>query len=224
LRGNACSRAVKALHAHQPPRPRLKRKSALVPQTSTTIFDELQQAARGVAAIVLGDRKAPQYFDFSLRGLTGSFIAFIIAATADAYLPLLTGADAGDTPLAPSLKLLISALLFGVQTGAALLVLRRMKRPDGFVPYLVADNWASFYVTAASTILKLVGVSDMVGLIFFGLILLVVEINTGRLIVTLSPKQIAIFLITQTIAVSIGYFVLAALFLPMPPAPVVTPG
>ena len=91
-----------------------------------------------------------------------------------------------------------------------------MKRQDGFIPYLVADNWASFYVTAASTVLKLLGVSDMVGLIFFGLILLVVEINTGRLIVTLSPKQIALFLIAQTVAVSISYFVLAALFLPMP--------
>ncbi len=191
-------------------------------QKSTTIIDELLEAARGVAAIVLGDRKAPQYFDFSPRGLVGSFIAFLLAATTDAYLPLLTGGEPGDPQLAPGLKLLISALLFGIQTGVALLVLRRMKRQDGFVPYLVADNWASFYVTAASAILKLVGVSDMVGLIFFGLILLVVEINTGRLIVTLTPKQIAIFLITQTVAVSVGYFVLAALFLPMP-ASAVTP-
>jgi hypothetical protein len=176
-------------------------------------------AARGVAAIVVGDRDARRHFDFSSRGLIGSFIAFLVAAAVDAYLPLIIGTGAAAAPgedLSPTRVLVMSGLLLGVQAGASWLILSRMGRADGFVPYLVADNWASFYGTAASSLLKLIGVGDGVGLVFFWLLVLVVEINTARLILTLTVRQIIAFLVLQGVAVTIAFFVLLSLFVPVP--------
>jgi hypothetical protein len=177
-------------------------------------------AARGVAAIVIGDREARRHFDFSSRGLIGSFIAFLVAAAVDAYLPLLAGTGAAAGPgddLSPTRVLVMSGLLFGVQTGASWLILSRMGRADGFVPYLVADNWGSFYATAALSLLKLFGGGNEVGLIFYWLLLLVVEVNTARVILTLTVRQIVAFLVLQGVAVVVAFFLLASLFVPVPP-------
>jgi hypothetical protein len=189
-----------------------------VPNRPTTIIEELVAAARGVAAIVVGDRDARRHFDFSQRGLVGSFIAFLVAATVDAYLPLLTGGGAAPgEDLSPTRVLVMSGLLFGVQVGASWVILSRMGRADGFVPYLVADNWASFYAAAASSLLKLIGVGDAIGAVFFWLLVLVVEINTARLILTLTVRQIIAFLVLQGVAVTVAFFVLLSLFVPVPP-------
>jgi hypothetical protein len=190
-----------------------------VPNTPTSFIDELAASARGVAAIVVNNRSAPNYFDFTQRGLVGSFIVLLVAAAIDAYLPVLTGtADGGADQLAPSVVLLLTGVLFSLQAGVGALILRQMHRFDAFVPYLVAGNWASFFATIAANLLKLVGVSDGVGLIFFGLVLFVVEINTARLIMTLTTKQVVIFLVVQTLAVLMGLILVAGIFFPQPPA------
>ena len=44
----------------------------------------------------------------------------------------------------------------GQEIGFSAIVLRQLKRLDGLVPYLVADNWATFYITVFSTVLALV--------------------------------------------------------------------
>ena len=46
--------------------------------------------------------------------------------------------------------------------------------------------------------------------------MLVVEINTARLIVTLSPWQIAMFLVAQLVGVALG-LILVGLFVPIAP-------
>lgn len=187
-----------------------------MPSRPTTIVEEMTAAARGVAAILVGDRRAASHFDFSQRGLVGSFIAFLVAATFDAYLPLFTGTPA-DEPISPTRVMLVSGLLFAVQAGASWLILSRMGRRDGFVPYLVADNWASFFATAASGLLKIVGVGDTISLVIFWILLLVVEVNTARLILALTVRQIVAFLLLQAVAVTLAFFLVAALFLPVPP-------
>ena len=53
-------------------------------------------------------------------------------------------------------------------------------------------------------------------MIVTGLVVLVIEINIARLVVTLTPLQIAMFLIAQVVGVSIGLIVLGAL-MPLPP-------
>jgi hypothetical protein len=109
------------------------------------------------------------------------------------------------------------AILFGFQIGFSAIVLRQLKRLDGLVPYLVADNWATFYITIASTVLTLFGFSGDIALIAIGILVLVIEINIARLIVTLSPLQIAMFLIAQLVGVSLGLIIVGVMF-PLSPA------
>ena len=186
-----------------------------MPNTQTTIFEELRAAGRGLLALLIGDRKAPTYFDFSLRGLAGSFIAFLAITGVNAALPIVMGIESPVASVGRSV--LMVAILFALQIGFSAIVLRQLKRLDGLVPYLVADNWATFYITLGSTLLALVGFSGDLTLIAIGILVIVVEINIARLIVTLSPLQIAMFLIAQLVGVSIGLLLIGIMF-PLSPA------
>ena len=53
-------------------------------------------------------------------------------------------------------------------------------------------------------------------LIVLGVIVIIVEVNIARLIVTLPPLQIAMFLIAQLVGVSIGLAIISFAF-PLPP-------
>jgi hypothetical protein len=186
-----------------------------VPATQTTIFEEMRAAARGLLALITGDRKAATYFDFSQRGLAGSFIAFIAITGLNATLPTVLGASGPAASISRSVLMVV--VLFALQIGFAAIVLRQLGRLDGLVPYLVADNWATFFITLGSTALALVGFSGDMALIAIGILVIVVEINIARLIVTLSPLQIAMFLVAQLVGVSIGLLLLGAMF-PLSPA------
>ncbi|HEV7717641.1 MAG TPA: hypothetical protein VGO70_01560, partial [Arsenicitalea sp.] len=50
------------------------------------------------------------------------------------------------------------------------------------------------------------------GIIIVGLLVLVVEINIARVIVTLSPWQIAMFLVARVVGVSIGLIIFGMIF------------
>ena len=107
------------------------------------------------------------------------------------------------------------ALLFVLQVGCSVIVLRQVGRMDGLVPYLVADNWATFFLTLISAALAAAGFANDFTLIVLGVVVLLVEVNIARLIVTLPPLQIAMFLVAQLVGVAIGLVVLGFLF-PMP--------
>jgi len=182
-----------------------------LPQSSPTFVEEALDAARGAWALVLGRQDAANYFDFSQRGLIGSFIALLLAIAVSVFGPQLlgvgspTGAAAGMT--------LLSGLLFALQIGAAYFVLQMMGRLDGFMPYLVADNWVNFYVSLIGAIsIVLLGGSDIM-LLVVGLLSIIIEINIARRIVTLAPVQIAIFIVAQVVAQFVGLMVLGGIIL-----------
>jgi hypothetical protein len=112
--------------------------------------------------------------------------------------------------------LLMVGLLYVLQVGFSALVLRQLKRLDGLVPYIVADNWATFFITILSAIIATFGIGADFALLAIGILVIVVEINIARLIVTLSPGQIAMFLIAQLVGVSIGLIVIG-MVVPLPP-------
>jgi hypothetical protein len=170
-------------------------------------------AARGIAAVTIGDKRAAAYFDFSPRGLAGSFIAFLVATAFSAYLPHLTGSASAGVPT--SRLILMAGLLFAVQLGFSALVLRQLKRLDGFVPYLVADNWATFFVTLVSSALTLLGLSSDAAVLLVGILVLVIEINIARLVVGLKGWQIAMLLVAQLVGVGFG-LLLVGLVVPIP--------
>jgi hypothetical protein len=177
-----------------------------------SLIDEMSAAARGCIALIVGDRRAADYFDFSLRGVAGSFIAFLAATLINALVPLLFGVQ--PQPGEISRSLLLVAVLFALQLGCSALVLRQIGRLDGLLPYLVADNWATFFISILSTVLTIAGVGGEFAIIAIGILVIVVEINIARLIVTLTPLQIAMFLVAQLVGVTIGLLVLGGL---MPP-------
>lgn len=179
-----------------------------------TFLEEAALAARGLLALLTGRRDAPRYFDLGPRGLAGSFLAYLAALLINAYLPPLMG---WSTESAWS-SVLISLLLFLTQTGLGALALQQFGRLDGLMPYLVADNWSTFFVTMVSLVLAMFGLSGDVSLVILGLLILVIEINIARLIVTLSPLQIAAFLIAQVVGVVIGLAVVGLFAAPPPGA------
>lgn len=180
-----------------------------------TYIEEMTAAGRGILALILGRRDASRYFDLTLRGLVGSFVAFLIATSVNAYLPAFLGSDTGGTH--PWQALLMVATLYLLQVGFSVMVLNQIKRLDGLLPYIVADNWATFFVTVLTIILGLAGLGSDVSLFMIGLLVIIIEINIARLIVTLTPLQIAMFLIAQLVGVTMGLMAIGLLF-PVPTA------
>jgi hypothetical protein len=179
-----------------------------------TFLEELMTAGRGVIGLLIGNRRAGSYFDFSQRGLVGSFIAFIAVTGLNAVLPVILGSK---DPGGIGRSVLMVVILFALQLGCSAIVLRQLKRMDGLVPYLVADNWATFFLTLISGALAAAGIDGDPVLVILAIVVIVIEVNIARLIVTLSPLQIAMFLVAQLVGVSIGLAVIGFAF-PLPPA------
>jgi hypothetical protein len=184
-----------------------------VPATPTYI-EEMLAAARGTWAMLIGNRQAPSYFDLSMRGLISSGIALLVALVVGTYVPVVLGA--AHEPGALALGLVRVGIVYVLQIAFGAIALRQIKRLDGLVPYLVAANWASAWASLLATVLMSFGLGDQISTIIFGIALLVIEINIARLIVTLSPLQIAMFLIAQMVGGSIGFLII---FLTMPLSP-----
>ncbi|MDF2982722.1 MAG: hypothetical protein K0Q69_2494 [Devosia sp.] len=181
-----------------------------MPERSNDIWNEVASAARGVVALVIGDRRANGYFDFSDRGLVGSFIAFLVVALLNTAVPLLLGVPGTSGTVFRAIATVI--IVLALQIGAAALVLRQLKRPDALVPYIVVDNWATFYLTIATTLLGLVGAGGELMFIATGIVIIIIMINIARLILTLTPWQIASFLVVQLVSGVIALFVVSAVF------------
>lgn len=165
-------------------------------------------AGRGVLALFVGNRDAGSYFDLSPRGVAGSFIALILVTVLNAAMPTIMGVEHDSI----TRSILVVAIMFAMQLGFAAIVLRQLKRQDGFVPYLIADNWATFFLTLISAALVAGGLANDFSLIVVGIVFIIIEVNIARLIVTLSPLQIAMLLIAQFVGGAIGLLLVSFLF------------
>ncbi len=175
-----------------------------------TFIEEAIEAGRGIVALVAGRRDAHRFFDLGPGGLAGSMAAFFIALMINGYLPYLVDPSGSMGPAWQNIMLAL--LLFLVQVGFAALVLRQFGRLDGLMPYVVADNWASFYMTLVSVVLVFVHVPGDILAVPLGILILYIEINISRLIVTLNGWQIAAFLAGQFAAVLVGLITFGMFF------------
>jgi hypothetical protein len=180
----------------------------------SSLFDEMVAAARGTLGLLMGDRRAPELFDFSLRGLAGSFIVLIVSVAANAYIPALGGT--GTQVMHPWQAIVMIVLVYVLQIGLVAALLNRLRRLDGLLPYVVADNWATFFITIATTALTLGGISGDFALLAVGIVVLIIEINIARLVVTLAPMQVVMFLIAQFVGGLLGLLMLG-MIVPAPP-------
>jgi hypothetical protein len=178
----------------------------------TGFLDEMRSAWRGFLKLVTGDRTAASHFDFSPHGLAGAAIAYLAVTALIAYLPMLLGLGGGRVTLSIVFSLISTSLQFLFTA----IVLRQLGRTDGFVPYLVAYGWSTAFLNVIVAALTMLGLGGSLLLIMTGLAVLWMEINIARLIVTLSGLQIAMLIVAQLVAASIG-FLLLSLFLPVPP-------
>jgi hypothetical protein len=177
-------------------------------QQQSTFIEEMMAAGRGVIGLLTGDRQAGSYFDLGQRGLLGSFIALLLITALNAVLPIILG----DETESITRGVVTVVLMLALQIGFSIIVLRQIGRMDGLVPYLVADNWATFFLTLVSAALAAAGFANEFTLIVLGVVVIIVEVNIARLILTLPPLQIAMFLIAQLVGVSIGLVVIGFLF------------
>jgi hypothetical protein len=182
----------------------------LAPQP--TFLEELTAAGRGIAGLLIGNRKAGSYFDLSQRGLVGSVIALLVVVGLGAALPIVLGRS-HEGALSSVVQL---AIVFAFQVGFTALVLRQVKRLDALVPYIIAYNWLSFYVTLIFGAFLAVGIGGDFLTIAFGIMVMVIEVNIGRIVLTLPGLQIAMMIIAQIIGVTIGALLILFLF-PLPP-------
>lgn len=183
-----------------------------MPQPNPSFLEEARDAAQGAWALVLGRPDAAQYFDFSARGLIGSFIALVLAIAVASFAPLLLGVDSG--PASGTQAAIANVTVYAAQIGAAWLLLDRLGRLDGLVPFLVATNWVAFLGGLVLAISPLFGALGLVILFVVAIGILVVYVNIGRHVVTLSPLQIGFMLASEILASLVALVLLALLFPP----------
>lgn len=177
-----------------------------------TITEETIAAARGVLALLIGDKRAAGYFDFSQRGLVGSFIGVLALTGLGAVAASWMGAENSSV----FRSVTTNVILYAAQIGMTAIVLNQLKRPDGFVPYLVADNWAMFWASLFTLGLSLIGLDPML-LMATALVGIWLQISIARTIVTLAPGQIVMLFIAQMAGVLMGLLIILAMF-PLSPA------
>jgi hypothetical protein len=184
-------------------------------QQQSTFIEEMMAAGRGVLGLLTGDRQAGSYFDLGQRGLLGSFIALLLITALNAVLPIILG----DATESITRGVATVALMLVLQIGFSIIVLRQVGRMDGLVPYLVADNWATFFLTLISAALAAAGLANDLTLVILAVVVVIVEVNIARLILTLPPLQIAMFLVAQLVGVSVGLAIISLLFPLSPDVP-----
>jgi hypothetical protein len=170
-------------------------------------IEEMTAAVQGVAALVIGNRKAPDHFDLSQRGLVGSFIALLVILFAELLVGIATGRLApGQT--GPTVVQTI--LFYGAITLAPRVLLGAIGRADAFRPYLVALNWANFVFSIILLAVNLVGATPLFLVVVIAAF--IASINVARIMMTLKPMQIVMLFAVQLIGFLIAFTVLLMLF------------
>ncbi len=176
----------------------------------STFLEELMAAGRGVFGLLVGDKRAGSYFDFSRRGLYGSLVAIVLIIALGAALPLILSSDHDPFGVSAVQLVIIYAapFLFGV------LVLRQNKRMDALVPFLVGYNWANFFGTLILEALQAAGIGGGLPVIVIGIALILVEVNIARFVMNLAPLQIAALLVAQIVGICVASLLLLWMFPP----------
>lgn len=192
-------------------------------QPNPHFFDEAVNAVRGCIALITGKRDASAYFDFRQGGLVGSLIAIVVALAVQAFGPQLLG-QPGPAGLATTV-IVVGGIVIAVQYGVAWVVLRLLGRNDGIVPFMVVQNWVSLLqAVLAVLIIAIFGepisiepgaemaqlTNGSIPFLALGILALVVSVNIGRLILTLRPAHVALFVVAQLLTALIVQPVLGA--------------
>ena len=191
-----------------------------------TLLEEAGRAVGGMLRLVLGRRDATSRFDFSQRGLAGSFIALIVAFV---VFTAITGMGAAvRQTMSPTGQLFIIGTLVAARFVALRISLPRLDALHAFRPVVVASNWVNAIavggLVAATFCLAFVGAlmlgptagETLVAIILtlwvaIAIATFVAEVNILRLVAALGGGEIVMVLAAQVFALILAIFILAQL-------------
>lgn len=179
-----------------------------MPDLNKSFFDETRLAARGVLALVMGDRTASRYFNFGQIGLVSSFIAVLIVTGLELAATAAMGIGGIFSAMAQT------TLVYAAVLGSSGLYLRQIGRSDALIPFIVTINWANALLTIVMLATTLLGLTFLqIALLIAGIVL---SVNIARLIMTLRPMQIVLLIIAQAVGLVAALLVILMLFPPTP--------
>ena len=191
-----------------------------------TLLEEAGRAVGGMLRLVLGRRDATSRFDFSQRGLAGSFIALIVAFV---VFTAITGMGAAvRQTMSPTGQLFIIGTLVAARFVALRISLPRLDALHACRPVMVASNWVNAIavggLVAATFCLAFVGAlmlgptagETLVAIILtlwvaIAIATFVAEVNILRLVAALGGGEIVMVLAAQVFALILAIFILAQL-------------
>lgn len=195
-------------------------------ERGSTLLEEAGRAVGGMLRLVLGRRDATSRFDFSQRGLAGSFIALIVAFV---VFTAITGMGAAvRQTMSPTGQLFIIGTLVAARFVALRISLPRLDALHAFRPVMVASNWVNAIavggLVAATFCLAFVGAlmlgptagETLVAIILtlwvaIAIATFVAEVNILRLVAALGGGEIVMVLAAQVFALILAIFILAQL-------------
>lgn len=190
-----------------------------------TLFEEAGSALAGTWLLLAGRGEARGYFDFSQRGLAGSFIPLVLACVT---LVTFLGMGPADQSISAAMQVFVLGAIATLRYSALRVILPPLGASDAFRPYMVASNWASAIAVAAVMVLTF-GVAFVAALILgptsgetlVGLVLalwvavaiaiVVIEINILRIVAGLGAGEIILALAVQLLAVLTGFALIGRL-------------
>jgi hypothetical protein len=179
-----------------------------------TYIDEVTQAARGCLAVLRGDRDAPEYFDLTLHGLTGSLIALLVATGVQVHVPMPETDSAAV--LSPFGELLFAITVIAMWFGALYGFLRLIGMGERLVPYIVIHNWGSFYASILLIALMLAGFTGLAAPFVVGAVSLYFSLRAAWLVISPRWSSIAVVAGAQLAATVLAVLLLSTL---LPAAP-----
>jgi len=171
-------------------------------------INEARNAARGVFALVMGDRKAAGYFVLTQAGLVASFIAVLVTTALVLIITAALGAGGLFSGLVQNIIVYVGLI------GASALYLRQIGRSDALLPFMVALNWSNAILALIMLVVLMLGVGAL--LLVAMIAGIVISVNIARLIMTLKPLQIVLLIIAQVVGLFFALIVLALVFPPSP--------
>lgn len=193
----------------------------------SSLFQEAGLALGGTWRLLLGRTEARAYFDFSQRGLAGSFIPLVLATVV--LVGFIGAGSAGQTGISAAMQIFILGAIATLRLSALRVILPRLDALHAFRPYMVASNWASAIlfvaivgitlgtVFVAALILGPASGPTLVGLVLtlwgaVAIALLVIEVNILRIVAALGATEIALALAAQLFAILAGFYLIGQFF------------
>lgn len=175
-----------------------------MPETNNSLVEETRAAARGLMALLTGDRGAARYFTFTQAGLVSSFIAVLFVTGIEL---VATAAMGGGGVFA---GLVQHVIVYAAVVGSSALYLRQIRRWDALVPFVVTLNWCNAILSLVMLVTLLLGLTFLS--IIFLIAGIVLSINIGRLVMTLKPLQIVLLIIAQAVGLVVAVLLLLVIF------------